>query len=112
MIHELSRRTVAKFQAVNCAALPTRSSNRKSSLRERRVTGAHDRKPGRLELANEARSPRRDRRHVAHRAGEAPARLEEPIERLGGHKSISVDFRLISGDQPSAREFSARRTVP
>jgi transcriptional regulator with AAA-type ATPase domain len=54
MIHELSRRSAAKIQAVNCAALP-------DSLFESEIfgyekgafTGAHDRKPGRLELANE-----------------------------------------------------------
>ena len=54
MIHELSRRGPAKFQALNCAALP-------DSLFESEIfgyekgafTGAHDRKPGRLELAND-----------------------------------------------------------
>lgn len=54
MIHELSRRGPSQFQALNCAALP-------DSLFESEIfgyekgafTGAHDRKPGRLELAND-----------------------------------------------------------
>jgi len=54
MIHELSRRTVAKFQAVNCAALPdTLFESEIFGYEKGAFTGAHDRKPGRLELANE-----------------------------------------------------------
>jgi len=53
MIHELSRRVGEKFQAVNCAALP--DSLFESELfgyEKGAFTGAHDRKPGRLELAD------------------------------------------------------------
>jgi len=54
MIHELSRRTVAKFQAVNCAALPdTLFESEIFGYEKGAFTGAHDRKPGRLELAND-----------------------------------------------------------
>ncbi len=54
MIHELSRRSVAKFQAVNCAALPdTLFESEIFGYEKGAFTGAHDRKPGRLELANE-----------------------------------------------------------
>ncbi len=54
MIHDLSRRSVAKFQAVNCAALPdTLFESEIFGYEKGAFTGAHDRKPGRLELAND-----------------------------------------------------------
>jgi transcriptional regulator with PAS, ATPase and Fis domain len=54
MIHELSRRSLAKFQAVNCAALPdTLFESEIFGYEKGAFTGAHDRKPGRLELAND-----------------------------------------------------------
>src|SRR5476651_792005 len=49
VIHELSRRSVAKFQAVNCAALPdTLFESEIFGYEKGAFTGAHDRKPGRL----------------------------------------------------------------
>src|SRR5437867_12988678 len=54
MIHDLSRRAPAKFQAVNCAALPdTLFESEIFGYEKGAFTGAHDRKPGRLELAND-----------------------------------------------------------
>src|SRR5437762_7563573 len=54
MIHELSRRAQANIQAVNCAALPdTLFESEIFGYEKGAFTGAHDRKPGRLELANE-----------------------------------------------------------
>lgn len=53
MIHELSRRGQEKFQAVNCAALPdTLFESEIFGYEKGAFTGAHDRKPGRLEMAN------------------------------------------------------------
>ena len=53
MIHELSRRGTNKFQGVNCAALPdTLFESELFGYEKGAFTGAHDRKPGRLELAN------------------------------------------------------------
>src|SRR6266480_4553898 len=99
MIHELSRRAVAKIQAVNTAALP-------DSLFESEIfgyekgafTGAHDRKPGRLELAHEGTLFLDE---IGDTSLIAQAKLlrvleERRFERLGGNRSISVDFRLIS----------------
>jgi DNA-binding NtrC family response regulator len=99
MIHELSRRGRENFQAVNCAALP-------DSLFESEIfgyekgafTGAHDRKPGRLELANGGTLFLDE---VGDMSLMAQAKLlrvleERRFERLGGNKSIHVDFRLIS----------------
>src|SRR2546426_6595012 len=99
MIHELSRRSVAKFQAVNCAALPdTLFESEIFGYEKGAFTGAHDRKPGRLELANEGTLFLDE---IGDMSLIAQAKLlrvleERRFERLGGHKSISVDFRLIS----------------
>src|SRR5262249_56462710 len=54
MIHDLSRRSQARFQALNCAALPdTLFESEIFGYEKGAFTGAHDRKPGRLEMANE-----------------------------------------------------------
>ena len=99
MIHELSRRGPENFQAVNCAALP--DSLFESELfgyEKGAFTGAHDRKPGRLELANGGTLFLDE---VGDMSLMAQAKLlrvleERRFERLGGNKSIHVDFRLIS----------------
>ena len=53
MIHELSRRGTENFQAVNCAALPdTLFESEIFGYEKGAFTGAHDRKPGRVELAD------------------------------------------------------------
>ncbi len=53
MIHELSPRGQEKFQAVNCAALPdTLFESELFGYEKGAFTGAHDRKPGRIELVN------------------------------------------------------------
>ena len=53
MIHELSRRGKERFQAVNCAALPgTLFESELFGYEKGAFTGAHDRKPGRLELVD------------------------------------------------------------
>jgi DNA-binding NtrC family response regulator len=108
MIHELSRRSVAKLQAVNTAALP-------DSLFESEIfgyekgafTGAHDRKPGRLELANEGTLFLDE---IGDMSLIAQAKLlrvleERRFERLGGQKSIAVDFRLISATNRPLEQF-------
>src|SRR2546430_9401002 len=99
MIHELSRRSVAKFQAVNCAALPdTLFESEIFGYEKGAFTGAHDRKPGRLELAHEGTL---FLDAIGDMSLMAQAKLlrvleERRFERLGGHKAISVGLRLIS----------------
>src|SRR5437764_2344920 len=108
MIHELSRRAVAKFQAVNCAALPdTLFESEIFGYEKGAFTGAHDRKPGRLELANEGTLFLDE---IGDMSLIAQAKLlrvleERRFERLGGHKSISVDFRLISATNRPLDQF-------
>jgi len=108
MIHELSRRSVAKFQAVNCAALPdTLFESEIFGYEKGAFTGAHDRKPGRLELASEGTLFLDE---IADTSLVAQAKLlrvleERRFERLGGNKSISVDFRLISATNRPLEQF-------
>ena len=108
MIHELSRRSVAKFQAVNCAALPdTLFESEIFGYEKGAFTGAHDRKPGRLELANDGTLFLDE---IGDMSLIAQAKLlrvleERRFERLGGHKSIAVDFRLISATNRPLEQF-------
>ena len=99
MIHDLSRRSAARFQAVNCAALPdTLFESEIFGYEKGAFTGAHDRKPGRLELANDGTLFLDE---IGDLSIVAQAKLlrvleERRFERLGGNRSIAVDFRLIS----------------
>ena len=108
MIHELSRRSDAKFQAVNCAALPdTLFESEIFGYEKGAFTGAHDRKPGRLELANDGTLFLDE---IGDMSLIAQAKLlrvleERRFERLGGNKSIAVDFRLISATNRPLEQF-------
>jgi len=108
MIHELSRRGPARFQAVNCAALPdTLFESEIFGYEKGAFTGAYDRKPGRLELANEGTLFLDE---IGDMSLIAQAKLlrvleERRFERLGGHRSISVDFRLISATNRPLDQF-------
>jgi len=108
MIHELSRRSAAKIQAVNTAALPdTLFESEIFGYEKGAFTGAHDRKPGRLELAHEGTLFLDE---IGDMSLIAQAKLlrvleERRFERLGGQKSISVDFRLISATNRPLEQF-------
>ena len=99
MIHELSRRGSHRLQAVNCAALPeTLFESEVFGYEKGAFTGAHERKPGRLELANRGTLFLDE---VADLSLLAQAKLlraleERRFERLGGNEAIEVDFRLVS----------------
>jgi DNA-binding NtrC family response regulator len=99
MIHELSRRGTARFQALNCAALPDTLFESEIFGHERGAfTGAHDRKHGRLEMANHG-TLFLDEIGDMSAVGQAKflrVLEERRFERLGGNRSIEVDFRLIS----------------
>jgi DNA-binding NtrC family response regulator len=108
MIHELSRRSAAKFQAVNCAALPdTLFESELFGYEKGAFTGAHDRKPGRLELANEGTLFLDEIGDLSILAQAKLLRVleERRFERLGGNRSIHVDFRLISATNRPLDQF-------
>ena len=108
MIHELSRRGTHKFQAVNCAALPdTLFESEIFGYEKGAFTGAHDRKPGRLELANNGTLFLDE---IGDLSIVAQAKLlrvleERRFERLGGNTSIEVNFRLISATNRPLEQF-------
>src|SRR5438445_912789 len=108
MIHELSRRTAAKFQAVNCAALPdTLFESEIFGYEKGAFTGAHVRKPGRIELAHEGTLFLDEIGDMSLMAQAKLLRVleERRFERLGGSKSIAVDFRLISATNRPLEQF-------
>ena len=115
MIHELSRRGTHKFQAVNCAALPdTLFESEIFGYEKGAFTGAHDRKPGRLELANDGTLFLDE---IGDMSLIAQAKLlrvleERRFERLGGNKSIAVDFRLISATNRPLDQFVRDAPLP
>ena len=99
MIHELSRRGTNRFQAVNCAALPdTLFESEIFGYEKGAFTGAHERKPGRLELANNGTLFLDEIGDLSIVAQAKLLRVLEDrrFERLGGNQSIEVNFRLIS----------------
>jgi DNA-binding NtrC family response regulator len=108
MIHELSHRSDARFQAVNCAALPdTLFESEIFGYEKGAFTGAHDRKPGRLELASEGTLLLDEIGDLSLFAQAKLLRVleERRFERLGGQRSISVDFRLISATNRPLEQF-------
>src|SRR5688500_14743550 len=108
MIHELSRRGTNKFQGVNCAALPdTLFESELFGYEKGAFTGANDRKPGRLELANNGTLFLDEIGDLAL-IGQAKllrALEERRFERLGGNTSIEVNFRLISATNRPLDQF-------
>jgi DNA-binding NtrC family response regulator len=99
MIHELSRRSAGRFQAVNCAALPDTLFESEIFGHEKGAfTGAHDRKPGRVELADKGTLFLDEIGDLSVMAQAKLLRVLEDrrFERLGGNRPIDVDFRLIS----------------
>ena len=115
MIHELSRaqrRELPGRQLRRAARHAVRVGNLR--LREGRV---HRRArpqagPPRARQRRHA-VPRRDRRHVAHRAGEAVARARGAPLRAPRRQQVDLGrFPADLGDQPPARAVRARRTLP
>jgi DNA-binding NtrC family response regulator len=108
MIHELSRRGTEKFQAVNCAALPdTLFESEIFGFEKGAFTGAHDRKPGRLELADHGTLFLDEIGDLSLVAQAKLLRVLEDrrFERLGGQKSLQVVFRLISATNRPLEQF-------
>src|SRR5918993_210559 len=108
MIHELSRRGTERFQAVNCAALPdTLFESEIFGYEKGAFNGAHDRKPGRIELADRGTMFLDEIGDLSLVAQAKLLRVLEDrrFERLGGQKSLQVDFRLISATNRPLEQF-------
>src|SRR5215207_4042745 len=108
MIHELSRRGRENFQAVNCAALPdTLFESEIFGYEKGAFTGAYDRKPGRVELANDGTLFLDEIGDLSLIAQAKLLRVleERRFERLGGNTPIDVNFRLISATNRPLEQF-------
>jgi transcriptional regulator with PAS, ATPase and Fis domain len=104
----VSRRGTENFQAVNCAALPdTLFESEIFGYEKGAFTGAYDRKPGRVELANNGTLFLDEIGDLSLVAQAKLLRVLEDrrFERLGGQKSIQVDFRLISATNRPLEQF-------
>ena len=114
MIHELSRRGRENFQAVNCAALPdTLFESEIFGYEKGAFTGAVRPQAGPRGAGRPRHAvPRRDRRSVARRPGQAAAGARGPAVRAPGRPEVDrgglpADF----GDQPAARRSSSATAV-
>lgn len=98
-LHERSHRSDGPFIAINCASLPpTLIESELFGYERGAFTGATQRKPGRLELADGGTL-------FLDEMGDLPPEVqahflrflqEGTIERLGGTQSIKVDARIIA----------------
>jgi transcriptional regulator with PAS, ATPase and Fis domain len=108
MIHDLSRRAKENFQAVNCAALPdTLFESEIFGYEKGAFTGANERKPGRLDLADRGTLFLDEIGDLSIVAQAKLLRVLEDrrFERLGGQKPVQVDFRLISATNRPLEQF-------
>ncbi|MBU0630899.1 MAG: sigma-54 dependent transcriptional regulator [Candidatus Margulisbacteria bacterium] len=98
-IHQKSRRANKPFVAVNCAAIPENLLESELFGHERgSFTGAHDRKLGKFELADEGTLFLDEIGCMSAAMQSKLLRVLEHkiIERLGGEKGVKVDVRIIS----------------
>jgi transcriptional regulator with PAS, ATPase and Fis domain len=108
MIHDLSRRAKENFQAVNCAALPdTLFESEIFGYEKGAFTGANERKPGRLDLADRGTLFLDEIGDLSIVAQAKLLRVLEDrrFERLGGQKPVQVEFRLISATNRPLEQF-------
>jgi DNA-binding NtrC family response regulator len=111
-IHDLSRRQTRPFQAVSCAAVPESLFEAEVFGHERGAfTGAHERRIGRVELADHGTLFLDE---IGDLALVSQAKLlrvleQHQIERLGGRVGIDVDFRLLSATNRPLELFVSER---
>jgi two-component system, NtrC family, response regulator HydG len=111
-IHDLSRRQARPFQAVSCAAVPDSLFEAEVFGHEKGAfTGAHERRLGRVELANRGTLFLDE---IGDLALVSQAKLlrvleERQVERLGGRTGIDVDFRLVSATNRPLEVFVSER---
>jgi sigma-54 specific flagellar transcriptional regulator A len=98
-IHELSGRSGHPFVPVNCGALPdTLFESEIFGYEKGAFTGAHDRKPGRLELANEGTLFLDEIGDMSLQMQVKLLRVlqERSFERVGSNRTIRCNVRIIA----------------
>src|SRR5436305_14467861 len=110
-IHAESGRCAGPFMKVNCAAIPAELLESELFGHEKgSFTGAHRRKPGQFEFANQGTI-------YLDEIGELPLALQAKLlhvlqdfqfSRVGGHAPIDVDARVIAATNRRLEEAMAR----
>src|SRR5207302_206271 len=99
-IHNLSRRSKAKFVAVHCAALsPTLLESELFGHEKGAFTGAHERRLGRFEQANGGTIFLDEVAEIPPTTQVKLLRViseERAFERVGGNQTLKADVRLIA----------------
>jgi two-component system NtrC family response regulator len=108
-VHELSPRRGKRFMAINCAAIPENLLESELFGYERGAfTGAVKQTLGKIELANEGT-------FFLDEVGDLPMSLqakllrflqERVVERIGGHKEIPVDVRIVCATHRNLKEMA------
>jgi two-component system NtrC family response regulator len=109
-LHQLSPRSGKRFMAINCAAIPeTLLESELFGYEKGAFTGAAKQTLGKIELANEGT-------FFLDEVGDLPLPLqakllrflqERVIERIGGHKEIPVDVRIVCATHQKLKELTA-----
>jgi two-component system NtrC family response regulator len=108
-VHQLSPRQDKRFMAINCAAIPENLLESELFGYERGAfTGAVKQTVGKIELANEGT-------FFLDEVGDLPMALqakllrflqERVVERIGGHKEIPVDVRIVCATHRNLKELA------
>ena len=109
-LHQLSPRQDKRFMAINCAAIPENLLESELFGYEKGAfTGAVKQNLGKIELANEGT-------FFLDEVGDLPMALqakllrflqERVVERIGGHKEIPVDVRIVCATHQNLKELTA-----
>ncbi len=112
-IHQRSRRKDGPFIPINCGAIPeTLLESELFGYEKGAFTGAHTRKKGKIELANNGTI-------FFDEVGELPLQLqvkllrflqEQEIERIGGKERIKVDVRVLAATNRDLEKAIAEST--
>ncbi|MDO8651329.1 MAG: PEP-CTERM-box response regulator transcription factor [Undibacterium sp.] len=108
-LHQLSPRQDKRFMAINCAAIPENLLESELFGYEKGAfTGAVKQNLGKIELANEGT-------FFLDEVGDLPMPLqakllrflqERVVERIGGHKEIPVDVRIVCATHQNLKELA------
>jgi two-component system NtrC family response regulator len=108
-LHQLSPRQDKRFMAINCAAIPENLLESELFGYEKGAfTGAAKQNLGKIELANEGT-------FFLDEVGDLPMALqakllrflqERVVERIGGHKEIPVDVRIVCATHRNLKELA------
>jgi len=109
-LHQLSSRRSKRFVAINCAAIPdTLLESELFGYERGAFTGAVKQTQGKIELAHEGT-------FFLDEVGDLPMALqakllrflqERVIERIGGHKEIPVDVRVVCATHRNLKDLIA-----